>query len=81
MYSLGVELTEGHISKLDELTDDFLAADGEGREKIVKRCHEAVTDAWPEDTPYNKDIAEAVRPLLATLSCSNEFLACSPVPL
>ncbi len=81
--SPGVALTDEQISSLDELTDDFWAADYHAQELIIQEmlsdfkraCRQA------QGVGFDEVAVKTVHAPLATLGYSQSFLAYLPAPL
>lgn len=79
--SPGAALTEQQISSLDELIDEFRAADYIARELIVQEMVGSFKKACRRGVIFEETTVETVRAPSATLGYSHPFLAYSPAPL
>jgi len=69
-------LSEDQISAIGECTDDFRAADYDGRQKIVRELFKDFRQTWPQDFKnFGALTMETVCTPFATLGCSHIFLA------
>ncbi len=74
-------LTDKQISALDACIDEFGAADYESWEEMVQGFLGSFKRACPQGIKFDAITMKTICASLATLGCSQIFLAYSPAPL